>query len=126
MIGAGQRVLRWAKRYHVNVAFGTDLLFGPAETYKENLMLTRFAQIYSNFEVLKIATSGNCALFALSGPRNPYKEAKLGVLEAGAWADVLLVDSDPTQDINLLADPQRHFLLIIKDGRIYKDALPKR
>jgi hypothetical protein len=47
-------------------------------------MLTRFAKVYSNVEVLKIATSGNCALLAQSGNRNPYKEAKLGVLQEGA------------------------------------------
>ena len=59
-------------------------------------MLARFGKVYSNVEVMKIATSGNCELFAQSGRRNPYKEAKLGVLEEGAWADMLPVDGDPT------------------------------
>jgi len=71
--------------------------------------------------VLKIATSGNCALFALSGERNPYKEARLGVLQEGAWAGMLLVDGDPTQDINVLADPEHTLIIIIKNGRsIYR------
>ena len=61
------RVLGWVKKYNVKVAFGTDLIFNPAGTSKENVMLTRFARIYGNIEVLKIATSGNCALFELSG-----------------------------------------------------------
>ena len=74
-------------------------------------------------EVLKIATSGNCELFAMSGPRNPYKEAKLGVLEEGAWADMLLVDGDPTQDIDVLRDFEKNFRVIIKDGAIYKNTL---
>jgi imidazolonepropionase-like amidohydrolase len=113
--------LRVAKKYHVKVAFGTDLLSGAAA--KENLMLTRFAQVYSNVEVMKIATSGNCMLFAQSGERNPYKEAKLGVIEDGAWADMLLVDGDPTQDISLLGDPGRNFVVIIKNGEIYKNTL---
>lgn len=86
-------------------------------------MLARFGKVYSNVEVMKIATSGNCELFAQSGRRNPYKEAKLGVLEEGAWADMLLVDGDPTKDINVLADPQRNFVVIIKNGTIYKNAL---
>jgi imidazolonepropionase-like amidohydrolase len=86
-------------------------------------MLTRLAKVYRNVEVLKLATSGNCALFAWSGNRNPYKEAKLGVLQEGAWADMLLVDGDPTKGINLLADPQRNFLVIIKNGTIYKNTL---
>jgi hypothetical protein len=79
MVGASERILRWAKQYNVKVVFGTDLLFEPDGTYKENLMLTRLAKVYRNVEVLKITTSGNCTLFARSGNRNPYKEAKLGV-----------------------------------------------
>jgi imidazolonepropionase-like amidohydrolase len=86
-------------------------------------MLTRLAQIHSNVEVLKIATSGNCELLALSGERNPYKGTKLGVIQEGAWADVLVVDGDPTKDINVLRDYQRNFVVIVKDGTIYKNTL---
>lgn len=123
MIGAWQKVLSWAKQYNVKVAFGTDLLFQPEGTYKQNIMLTRLAQIYSNVQVLRIATSGNCELFALSGERNPYKEAKLGVIQEGAWADMLLVNGDPTKDINVLKDYERNFVVIIKDGKVYKNTL---
>jgi imidazolonepropionase-like amidohydrolase len=119
-----ERVAGWAKANNVKVAFGTDMLFQPNGTWKQNELLTRFAKVFGNVETLRIATSGNAALFAMSGERNPYREAKLGVLEDGAWADMLLVDGDPTKDINLLADPQRNFLLIIKDGRIFKNTLP--
>jgi len=123
MIGAWERVLGWAKKYGVKVAFGTDLLFQPGGTYKENLLLTRFSKIYSNVETLRIATAGNCQLFALSGARNPYKEAKLGVIQEGAWADMLLVDGDPTKDIDILKDYERNLLVIIKDGNIYKNMI---
>jgi hypothetical protein len=71
----------------------------------------------------KRATSGNCALFAMSGERNRYKEAKLGVIEPGAWADLLLVDGNPTKDIQLLGDPERNLVVIIKNGTLYKNAL---
>ena len=47
-------------------------------------MFTRVAQVYTHAEVLKMATSGNCELLARSVERNPYKEAKLGVLRHGA------------------------------------------
>jgi hypothetical protein len=46
IVGAWERILRWAKQYNVKVAFGTDLLFDPDGTYKENLMLTRLAKVY--------------------------------------------------------------------------------
>jgi imidazolonepropionase-like amidohydrolase len=63
-------------------------------------------------------------LMALSGFINPYP-GKLGVVEAGALADLLLVDGNPLEDINLVADPDKNFVVIMKDGRIYKDTLSK-
>ena len=60
---------------------------------------------------------------ALSGPRSAYP-GKIGVVEEGALADLLLVDGDPIADINLIADPAKNFLVIMKDGKIYKNALP--
>lgn len=122
MVGAWKRILGYAKKHDVRVAFGTDLLFQPEGGAKQNLMLTRLAQVYSNFNVLRIATSGNCTLFAMSGNRNPYKQARLGVLQPGAWADMLLVEGDPTRDIEVLKDYERNFVVIIKDGVVQKNA----
>ena len=61
---------------------------------------------------------------ALSGLRNPYP-GKLGVVEPGALADLLIVDGNPLDNINLVADPANKFLIIMKDGVIYKDAIPR-
>jgi imidazolonepropionase-like amidohydrolase len=69
-----------------------------------------------------MATADNGELLALSGLRSPY-EGKLGVVEAGALADLLLVDGDPLANIDLVADPARNFVVIMKDGRIYKNSL---
>ena len=71
-----------------------------------------------------MATSTNAELLALSGKRNPYP-GKLGVVEEGALADLLLVDGNPLENIRLIADPDKNFLVIMKDGRIYKNTLPK-
>ena len=68
--------------------------------------------------------STNAELLALSGKRSPYR-GKLGVVEVGALADLLLVDGDPLQDINLVADPAKNFLVIMKDGKIYKNTLTR-
>jgi imidazolonepropionase-like amidohydrolase len=59
---------------------------------------------------------------ALSGKRNPYP-GKLGVVEEGALADLLLVDGDPLANIKLLEDPAKNIVVIMKDGKIYKDTL---
>jgi len=65
------------------------------------------------------ATAGNAELLALSGPRNPYP-GRLGVVQEGAIADLLLVDGDPIANIALIEDPAKNFLVIMKDGTIYK------
>ncbi len=66
--------------------------------------------------------AGNAQLLALSGLRSPYA-GKLGVVEEGALADLLLVDGDPIANIKLIEDPGKNFVVIIKDGKIYKNLL---
>ena len=66
----------------------------------------------------------NAELLALSGKRNPYP-GKLGVVEEGALADLLLVEGDPLDNINLITDPANNFKVIMKDGKIYKNTLIK-
>lgn len=115
------RVYRWAKKHGVKVAWGTDLLFEPQQVDRQNEMLTRLGDHFSAVEALKMVTSGNAGLFRLSGERDPYKAARLGEISVGAWADVLLINGDPTADLKLLADPARNIALIVKDGVIVKD-----
>jgi imidazolonepropionase-like amidohydrolase len=78
---------------------------------------------YTPVEVLKMATADNADLLALSGLRSPYT-GKLGVVQAGALADLLLVDGNPLENIRLLEDPSKNLLVIMKDGKIYKNLLP--
>ena len=66
-----------------------------------------------------MATSGNAQLLALSGLRSSY-QGRLGVVEEGALADLLLVDGNPLEDISLVADPGEKFVVIMKDGVLYK------
>ena len=63
-----------------------------------------------------MATADNAELLALSGLRSPYA-GKLGVVEEGALADLLLVDGDPLANIKLVADPAQNFVVIMKDGQ---------
>ena len=69
-----------------------------------------------------MATSTNAELLALSGPRNPYP-GKLGVVEEGALADLLLVDGNPLENIEIIEEPSNNFVVIMKDGIIYKNIL---
>ena len=79
-------------------------------------------QWYTPAEVLKMATGDNGELLALSGAMNPYP-GKLGVIKPGALADVLLVDGDPIANIKLVEDPEKNFMVIMKDWKIDKNTL---
>src|SRR5499427_2449301 len=111
-----------AKKYKIKTAWGTDVLFSRALAQRHGAILASLVGWYTPAEALIMATSTNAELLALSGKRNPYR-GKLGVVEVAALADLLLVDGDPLQDINLVADPAKNFLVIMKDGKIYKDTL---
>lgn len=113
-----------AKKYKLKTAWGTDTLFSADLAAKQGKQLAKLVRWYTPAEVLRMGTSGNAELLALSGPRNPYQEGKLGVVEAGAYADLLLVNGDPLANINLIADPAKNFALIMKDGKIYKNQTP--
>ena len=114
-----------ARRYKVKTAFGTDVLFDAKLTGRQGAMLAKLVRWYTPAEVLKMATGDNGELMALSGNINPYP-GKLGVIEEGALADLVLVDGNPLEDIKLIEDPARNFLVIMKDGRIYKNLLSKK
>ena len=45
------------------------------------------------------------------------------MVEAGAFADLLLVDGNPLENLDLVADAERNFKIIMKDGRIFKNTL---
>jgi imidazolonepropionase-like amidohydrolase len=109
-----------AKKHKVKTAWGTDTLFDAKAAATQGEQLAKMVRWYTPAEVLKMATADNAELLALSGLRSPY-EGKLGVVEAGALADLLLVDGDPIANIDLIADPARNFVVIVKDGRIYKN-----
>jgi imidazolonepropionase-like amidohydrolase len=118
------RTFKLARKYKLKTAWGTDVLFSAKLAQRQGALLTKLVQWYTPGETLVMATGTNAELLALSGKRNPYP-GKLGVVEEGALADLLLVDGDPIANIKLIEDPDRNLLVIMKDGAIYKNALRK-
>jgi imidazolonepropionase-like amidohydrolase len=114
-----------ARKHGVKVAWGSDILFDSALAARQGKVLAKLTRWYTAGEVLVSATSHNADLLALSGPRNPYP-GRLGVVEPGALADLLLVDGDPLSNLDLLADPDRSLLVVMKDGHLHKDLTPGR
>ncbi|WP_254429966.1 metal-dependent hydrolase family protein [Ruegeria arenilitoris] len=112
-----------AKEVGVNLAFGTDQLLDASKAYQQSLYLVRLGEWFTPYEVLKIATSENARLLELSGPRHPYQDGPLGVIKEGAYADLILVDGNPLENLELVGNPGENFDLIMKDGVVYKNTL---
>ncbi|WP_282295309.1 amidohydrolase family protein [Stenotrophomonas sp. PS02289] len=108
-----------ARKYRLKTAFGTDVLFSRELASQQSRILASLTRWYTPAETLIMATGTNAQLLALSGKRSPYV-GRLGVVEEGALADLLLVDGDPLTDISLITDPERNFLVIMKDGVLVK------
>ena len=114
--------MQLAKKLKVKVLFGTDFV-GSMELKKlQTSEFTNRTRWFSNAEILKQATSINAEVLELSGPRNPYP-GKLGVIEEGAYADLLLINGNPLEDISILTKPEENLALIMKDGKIYKNTI---
>jgi imidazolonepropionase-like amidohydrolase len=124
VVGGTGTVYGYVKKYKIKTAFGTDILFSPALAEHQGQGIADLTRWFTPAEALAMATSANGELLALSGLRNPYP-GKLGVIEQGALADLLVVDGNPLENIELVADPANKFLLIMKDGVIYKNTIPK-
>ncbi|MCW5912508.1 MAG: amidohydrolase family protein [Cyclobacteriaceae bacterium] len=119
----GQKKL-WpmAKKLNVKLAWGTDFLFEPELNSEQNQYILKLQPWFTNAEILKMITRDNGELLQLSGLRSPY-QGKIGVIEEGALADILLVDGNPVQDLSLIAKPDKKILVIVKDGIIYKNLI---
>ena len=122
VFGNTPRAYELVRKHGIKAAWGSDLLFSPELTPRQNVMLTHLGRWYSNAEALRMATAGNAELLALSGPRNPYP-GKLGVIETGALADILVVNGNLLDDLRLIEQPDKNLAVIMKDGKLFKNSL---
>ncbi len=122
MVGRGtDRAYGLAQKYELKTAWGTDILFDAKRAARQGAQLAKMKRWYAPADILRMATGVNADLLQMSGPRNPYP-APVGVIEAGACADLLVVDGDPLRNIDLIAEPERNLRVVMKDGRFYKNA----
>ena len=123
MTAGTDNAYRLAKKYKIKTAFGTDVLFDAKLAAKQGKQLAKLKRWYTPFEILKMATYDNAQLLKLCGPRNPYQAGPLGVIKEGAYADLVLVDGNPLENLDLIVDPAKNFVAIMKDGKIYKNEM---
>ena len=120
MEGSAQ-VAKWVKKYGVLMGFGTDLLFSAEGRQDELKDLTLRKEFFSSPEIMIQATGNGGKIVGMSGKRNPY--GKLGVIEEGAMADILIYSKNPLEDVAVVTDYDNNLKLIIKDGNVYKNTL---
>jgi imidazolonepropionase-like amidohydrolase len=113
VIDGGLRSLEICKRAGVPVAYGSDLLGQLQVDQSREFLLRR--EVLSPIEIIRSATT--------IGARVVRMEGKLGTLKAGALADIIVVDGDPTKDLGLFQDQGRHLSAIMKDGAFHKNRL---
>jgi imidazolonepropionase-like amidohydrolase len=113
VIDGGLRSLEICRRAGVPVAYGSDLLGALQVDQSREFLLRR--EVVAPIEIVRSATT--------IGAKVLRQEGKLGTLEAGAFADLILVDGDPLSDLGLFQDQGRHLSLIMKGGRFHKNRL---
>lgn len=111
-------------KYNVQPAFGSDM-FGdyPKATLQSEEFEARLIAGYTSPEIMIQATSHTAKMFELSGERHPYREGPIGVIQNGAYADILIVDGNPLEDASIMGDYEHNIKVIMKDGVIYKNTL---
>src|SRR5215510_495330 len=122
VLAGTETMIALARKYKIKTAWGTDIAFSPQLARMQGALLAKMLRWYTPAETLAMATSINAQLLTLSGKRNPYP-GRLGVVQEGALADLLLVDGDPLSSIALIGDPEKNLLVIMKDGKVYKNLI---
>jgi len=113
VLDAGLHALELAFQGGLSIAFGTDLL-GAMHVHQLREFTIR-AQVQPALEIIRSATTVAARLLRLEG--------LVGVIQPGAFADLLVVDGNPLADISLLTDPIRHLKLIMKAGQVFRESL---
>jgi len=114
-----ENTLALLRKHNAKVVYGTDC-FGNMEV--QHLEFKYRSRFFSSLEILRQATSNGGQLLRLSGRLYPYP-GDLGVIKEGAMADLLIVKENPLKDVTILSSYENQLLLIMKDGRIFKNNL---
>ena len=113
VLQGGLKSLEICKRHGIPVAYGSDLL-GELH-WDQSKEFTIRQEVVSPIEIIRSATTIGADVLRMPG--------KVGTLQAGAFADAILVDGNPLKDLALLGDQGKHLALIMKAGQLHKNRL---
>jgi imidazolonepropionase-like amidohydrolase len=113
VLEGGYRSLELCRDAGVKIAYGSDLLGALLEDHSREFSIR--AEVMPVIEVIRSAT--------LVGAEVIRRPGRLGVIEPGAWADLIVVDDDPLEDIHLLENQGAHLAAIVKGGQFHKNRL---
>ncbi|MGR8920201.1 MAG: amidohydrolase family protein [Gammaproteobacteria bacterium] len=115
-----EQMFKWAIKHNLKIVLGGDM-FGP-DVGRQADNLIWFNKIANDtLLTLRASTSTAAEVLAMSGGMNPYKDGKLGVIEEGAYADIILVQGNPLKDLEAITRKNVDF--VMKDGLVYKNWL---
>lgn len=116
------RMMRWVAEHDVDAFAGADMwVYTMIPITNEDLVIRK--RWFSDVDILRQNTSNAGRWLAKSGTKNPYREGPLGVIEVGAYADMILVEGNPLEDVSVLTDYDNTIKLVIKDGEVYQNTL---
>ncbi len=117
-----KQMIAWARKHNVFIVSGGDMFAENTPIAIKNLTVEKELG-FENWEILQHATFNAGKVLAMSGPaRNPYREGPIGVIEVGAYADVLIWEQSPLEDIDNL-ELDGNIKVMIQDGKVLKNTL---
>ncbi len=119
-----KKMFGYAQKHDLLIVTGGDM-FGPAYTGAQATNITALVDLlgWDPVYALKTATGNAGEVLSWSGGMNPYKYGTIGTIEKGAYADMIIVDGNPLENIKLIEDYKTNFKLIMKDGEVWKNSL---
>lgn len=116
VLNAGLRSVQIADQAGVTMCYGTDLL-GPLQVKQTGEFALRKQAGLSTLKILQSATT--------NAARMLRQEGKLGRIKEGFFADLIVLNANPLDDIEVLDRPERHLLAVFKDGRVLESRWSK-
>src|SRR5262249_19862023 len=113
VLQGGFESLEICRRAGVKVGYGSDLLGELQNEQSREFLLRR--EVAKPIEIIRSATT--------VGAEIVRKQGKLGIIEPGAIADLIVVDGNPLKDLGLFQNQGQHLSVIMKQGRVHKNRL---